>query len=304
MIERPLKNVAHSVHQRLLNKAKEAGRPFNEILQYYAMERFLYRLSRSSHAGSFVLKGALMLRVWQAPVTRPTRDIDLLGRMDNAPSAVAEVIRGVCRQDVEADGLVFDAPSVRAQAITETADYSGVRVRFEGRLGNALVHMQVDVGFGDVVFAFPGMAEYPTILELPAPRLRCYNRETAIAEKCHVMVKRSELNSRMRDFYDVWLLSRQFEFQGRELAEAIRSTFAARDTDIPDEPVGLTDAFAHDESRQTLWRGFLRKSRIAGAPQDLADVVAGLAAFLCPVLTALSRGKPFEATWTPPGPWR
>lgn len=303
MTERPLRNVAHSVHQRLLNKAREMGRPFNELLQYYAMERFLYRLSRSPHVDRFVLKGALMFAMWRAPVTRPTRDIDLLGHIANAPDVVGKVIREVCAQEVEPDGLEFDASTVEASAITEEADYGGVRVRFQGRLGRAFVHMQVDVGFGDVVSSESGGAEYPTILDSPAPRLRCYSRESTIAEKLHVMVKRGELNSRMRDFYDIWLLSRQFEFRGDELAEAVRRTFSTRDTEVPPRPVAFTDAFASDETRGTLWRAFLRKSRIDDAPDELAGVVAVLVHFLGPLLAALCEGKAFSRIWRPPGPW-
>jgi predicted nucleotidyltransferase component of viral defense system len=302
--ERSPKNIAHSVHRRLLNVARETGRPFNELLQYYAMERFLYRLSCSRHADRFVLKGALMLTVWRAPLTRPTRDIDLLGCMDNAPEAVAAVMRDVCAEEVEVDGLLFDAASVRAQSIIEGAGYRGVRVLFGCQLGKALVRMQVDVGFGDVVFGLPGIREYPTILDLPAPRLRCYTRETAVAEKLHVMVKRGELNSRMRDFYDIWLLSTQFGFQGADLAEAIGNTFSVRNTGIPKEPVALTSAFARDEARRTLWRSFLRKSRVEGSPEEFVDVVAALADFLGPVLGALSHDTPFNETWLPPGPWR
>jgi len=300
---RPPRNVAHSVHQRLLNKAGETGRPFNELLQYYAMERFLYRLSRSPHADRFMLKGALMLMMWRAPVTRPTRDIDLLGRMDNSSEAVAAVMREVCTQEVEPDGLEFDPTTVEARAIIEDAAYSGVRVCFEGRLGKALIHMQVDVGFGDVVHALPAMARYPTILDLSAPRIRGYSRESAVAEKLQAMVKLGELNSRMRDFYDVWLLSRQFDFEGEVLAEAVRETFAARSTEIPASPVAFTDGFAEDETKQTQWRAFLRRSRIENAPESFAEVVAAVAAFLGPVLSVLSEGKPFSSTWRPPGPW-
>jgi len=301
---RPPRNVAHSVHRRLLNKAREAGRPFNELLQYYAMERFLYRLSRSAHAGRFVLKGALMLVMWRALVTRPTRDIDLLGRMDNSPEAVAALMREVCAQEVEPDGLQFDPSTVEARAIAENAAYSGVRGRFQGRLGKALIHMQVDVGFGDVIHALPPTARYPTILDLPAPRIRGYSRESAVAEKFQAMVELGELNSRMRDFYDVWLLSRQFDFRGEVLTEAVRRTFAARGTGIPACPVAFTNGFARDETKQAQWRAFLRRSRIENAPRSFAEVVAAVAALLRPVLSALSEGKSFRNVWKAPGPWR
>jgi hypothetical protein len=225
---RPSKNVAHSVHQRLLNKAKESGRPFNELLQYYAMERFVYRLSKSPQAGDFILKGALMFRVWKAAAFRPTRDIDLLGRLKNDIEGVCGAVRKACNQDVEPDGMTFDAASVEGARITEAAEYEGVRVSFKGNLGNARVYLQVDVGFGDRVTPAAKMVEYPAILDLPPPRLRGYNRESTVAEKFHAMVRHDLLNSRMKDFFDIWLLSRQFDFDGKTLSAAVKGTFTNR----------------------------------------------------------------------------
>jgi len=146
-----LKNMAASVRQRLLNRARETGRPFSELLQYFAMERFLYRVSKSPHAGAFVLKGALMLAVWDAPAARPTMDIDMLGRLDNSVDSVVGAIQEICRQEVEPDGLLFQSSSVKGEHITEEAEYEGVRIKFHGNLGTARVRIQVDVGFGDVV---------------------------------------------------------------------------------------------------------------------------------------------------------
>ncbi len=162
MIQRRGPNVAASVHQRLLNKARQTNRPFNELLQYFAMERFLYRLSRSVHANQFVLKGALMFTAWRAPVTRPTMDIDLLGITDNRVDAIVAVVKDICRQDVEPDGLVFDAAGVEGERIVEDADYAGVRARFRGTLSTARIAMQLDIGFGDVVVPESETAEYPT----------------------------------------------------------------------------------------------------------------------------------------------
>jgi len=279
-------------------------RPFNELLQYYAMERFLYRLSQSPYQDRFVLKGALMLIMWRAPVTRPTMDIDLLGRMDNSPEAVARAIREVCVLQVEPDGLRFNPSTARAQAITQDAGYEGVRIRFRCYLGNARVPMQVDVGFGDVVVGPASETEYPRILDMPAPRLRSYSRESTIAEKLHVMEKRGELNSRMRDFYDVWLLSRQFDFDGERLGEAIRQTFETRRTAIPSRPLAFTEGFASDVTNQHRWRAFLRKSALQNAPETFAGTVADVAAFTSPVLASVSQGRPFRGRWTAPGPWR
>jgi len=200
------RNIPASVRQRILNRAKSDRRPFNELLQYYAMERFLYRLSQSTHADRFILKGALMLRVWRSPELRPTMDIDMLGRTSNREADIIAQIRDILSMDVEADGLAFDADSIQAERITEDADYEGIRIH------SARINMQVDIGFGDVVYPKPEKAELPTMLDSPAPRLLCYSRESSIAEKFETMVKLGVLNSRMKDFYDIWLLSRQFDF--------------------------------------------------------------------------------------------
>ena len=190
------RNIPASVRQRILNRAKSDRRPFNELLQYYAMERFLYRLSQSAHADRFILKGALMLRVWHSPELRPTMDIDMLGRTSNKEADIIAQIRDILSMDVEADGLAFDADSIQAERITEDADYEGIRIRFRGTLDSARINMQVDIGFGDVVYPEPEESELPTMLDSPAPRLLCYSRESSIAEKFEAMVKLDALNSR------------------------------------------------------------------------------------------------------------
>ncbi len=303
MTQRRGSNIAASIRQRLFNKARETGRPFNEVLQYFAMERFLYRLSKSDHAGKFVLKGALMFTAWQAPVTRPTMDIDLLGITDNSVDAIIAIVKSICQQDVEPDGLVFDAAGVEGERIVEDADYAGVRVRFRGTLGTARVTMQLDIGFGDVVVPAPSTADYPTLLDLPAPRLRGYSRESAVAEKFEAMVKLGVLNSRVKDFFDIWLLSRQFDFDGTIMARAMTETFAARGTAIPAAPVALTRDFANDAARQTQWRAFIRKSRLENVPSDFAEIVEAVAVFLGPVTRALAAGESFQGSWKVPGPW-
>ena len=302
MTPREITNVADSVRQRLLNEARSSGRPFNELLQYFAMERFLYRLSRSPHAGRFVLKGALVLASWGVFPGRPTKDIDFLGHLRNDVDSVAATVTEICQQSVEEDGLVFEPSSVAGERIAEEAEYEGVRVRFRGRLGTARFVMQIDVGFGDAVVPGPMTIEYPTILELPKPRILGYTKETVVAEKFHTMVRRGVLNSRVRDFFDVWAMSHHLDFDGQVLARAIRETFSTRNTEIPVRPVALTTEFAQDGSKTTQWRGFLRKSRIEG-PHELSQVVESLRAFLGPLAEALADGFEFESKWKAPGPW-
>jgi predicted nucleotidyltransferase component of viral defense system len=230
MTDKPLKNVSASVRQRLLNKAKQERRPFNELLQYYGIERFLYRLSQSPHAGRFVLKGGLMLRVWNVSESRPTMDIDMLGRTSNEPSQILRQMREMLAVVVEPDGMVFDVASLQTEPITKDADYQGIRVRCLGYLDTARVNIQLDLGFGDAVFSPPETALLPPLLDYPAPQLLCYSRESVVAEKFEAMLSRGELNSRMKDFYDVWLLSEQFDFDGAKLTEAIRRTLEHRGT--------------------------------------------------------------------------
>ena len=259
-----VENLTASVRDRLFAQAKKNGRPFNELLQYYAMERFLYRLAKSKYAGRFILKGALMLQVWQSPESRPTMDIDLLGITSNDEVKIAEQIREILSIEVEPDGLHFDATSIRAERITEDAEYQGLRVRFRGSLGTAKINMQLDIGFGDVVFPEPELSKYPTILDFPAPQLLCYSRETAIAEKLQAMVKLGELNSRMKDFYDIWMLARQFDFDSVSLVEAIRKTFNRRQTDLPVSVAALSKEFA--VAKQAEWNAFRKRLRYDYVP--------------------------------------
>lgn len=284
--------------------AKDTNRPFQEVLQYFAMERFLYRLSQSPHAEKFVLKGGLMLTAWRAPSSRPTKDIDFLAKMPNDVDSVVQVVREVCQQEVEPDGLEFDGDNLKGRIIKEDAEYEGIRVNFRAMLQNARIHMQIDTGFGDVVVPSAVAMEYPTILDHDPPRLNGYSRETTVAEKFEAMVKLGQLNSRIRDFFDIWLLARQFDFDGRSLADAVQRTFANRGTAIHAEPVALTHEFASNATKQTQWSGFCRKSRIEFAPETLQGVCDAIAQFIKPVAAAVQADQPFDDQWQAPGPWQ
>jgi len=296
-------NLAASVQVRLQNHARAAKRPFQELLQYYAMERFLYRLSTTPHRARFVLKGALMLHVWDAPLARATKDLDFLGRLDNSLESLGRVIREICTADVAPDGMVFDPATVKTERIKEDADYEGVRVRFVGLLGKARVTMQLDVGFGDVVTPGAQDITYPALLEFPAPALSGYPRETVIAEKFQAMVYLSTLNSRMKDFYDVWLLAKQFAFDGAVLTKAIAATFTNRGTTIDVLPIAFTPAFTEQASTVAQWTAFRKKLPNAECPETLADIVPFLAQFLVPIARACAAGESFKQRWPPGGPW-
>ena len=200
------RNVPASVHQRLLNYARVEGRPFNEVLLHFALERFLYRLGRSSYHRQFVLKGALMFTVWQSRSLRPTRDIDLLGRLEDTVEGIEAAIQAICQESVLEDGMRFDAKSVASERIIETGQYQGVRVRFVAYLDTARIPMLIDVGFGDALVPGPVLVHLPTILDFPSPEVQGYTRESTVAEKFQAMVHLGEVNSREADEFYHFLL--------------------------------------------------------------------------------------------------
>jgi predicted nucleotidyltransferase component of viral defense system len=304
MMAENIKNTAASVHWRLLDKARESFRPFNEILQLFAIERFIYRLSKSPFADRFILKGALMFSVWSGLGSRSTMDIDLLGRLDNSLDGIVAAIKDSCGMDVEADGLSFDPETVAGARIAEDAEYEGVRVRVRGGLGNARIHLLIDIGFGDVVVPGPMKIVYPALLDFPAPELNGYTRESTIAEKFQAMVKLGVLNSRMKDFYDIWRLSRTFVFRGELLAEAVEKTFENRKTPITNAPAVFGSSFVKDGNKKVQWQGFIRTAKLSDAPEAFEDVIAAVRTFLEPLVTALAERRPFRRIWKPPGPWR
>ena len=291
-----IKNWPASVRGRLLNISRATGRPFAELLQYYAMERFLYRLGESDHQGRFILKGALIFRAWGAELSRSTKDIDLLGYTNNAVENLVTIVQEICAQEVSPDGMVFDPEQVKGQRIKEGAEYEGVRVRFLGKLGRARIHMQIDVGFADVVTPKPITVDYPTILEMPAPQLRGYPRETVVAEKVHAMVVLGTLNSRMKDFYDLWQLAQHFNFEGSTLQDAIVQTFRRRNTIVQkDLPVALSEQFAHD--KQSQWQVFSQNTTFELGSKDFVQIIHDCRAFLFPLLQACAMNQRFDKIW-------
>ncbi len=298
------KNVEASVRARLQNKAQETGRPFAEVFQYYGMERFLYRLSQSKYADTFVLKGALMFVVWKVPGMRTTRDIDFLGRFDNEIIKIEVVFKEICSMVVPQDGLRFDPELVKGERIKEDADYEGVRIKFMGFLGKARIPMQVDIGFGDVVFPKPKTINYPAILDFPSAHLKGYAAETVVAEKFEAMINLGHLNSRMKDFYDIWLMARQFQFSGEELSQAIRQTFEHRGTSLPKvAPFFAEEIYNKLSDRQQLWKAFLGKMGIKNVPDELCEIARAIEGFLLEPVKAIHDGRDFSARWHAPGPW-
>jgi predicted nucleotidyltransferase component of viral defense system len=268
-------NLAASIRARLLNHAKKQDAEFQQVLIRFTLERFLYRLSVSPHGERFVLKGALLFDLWFDVPHRPTRDADFLGFGSSDLGTLAATFREVAAITVD-DGIIFDPESVRAAEIRKDANYAGVRVTLLGTLDNARCPAQFDIGFGDAVTPAPIETEFPVLLDdLPAPRLRVYPRETAIAEKFEALVKLGIANSRMKDYFDLWVLLRDGAVVADTLTPAIRSTFERRGTPLPMAiPFGLSDDFARDVTKQRQWQAFLAKNAL-DAP-NLDEIVAVL----------------------------
>jgi predicted nucleotidyltransferase component of viral defense system len=297
------KNLTASVRQRLMNLARARKEEFGLILTRFGIERLLYRLSQSEYRSVFVLKGALLFELWTNRPHRPTRDLDLAGRHGNTVAGMKNVFAEICAQPVESDGLAFDPKAVRAETIREELAYQGVRVRCLARLGNARIPLQVDVGFGDVITPGPVRLDYPTLLDFPAPRLQAYPRETVVAEKFHALVKLGLTNSRMKDFYDLWTLARDFEFDGRVLTQAVEATFRRQKTEMPAaDPLPLTAEFA--ESKAGQWRAFLQKNGLEAEGATLERVTDDLQKFLLPPARALAAKTKFALGWQARGPWK
>ena len=301
----PTLGLAHSVHVRLVSHAKETGIEAQFMLERFALYRMLYRLSKSVYNERFVLKGAQLMLVWIGETVRPTRDVDLLGFGDLSDETLARIFREICTQDVEPDGMEYLPDSVTVTAIREANVYGGWRVTLESRLGSARLHLQIDIGIGDVVTPEPEWVELPRLLDFPAPRLRSYRPETSIAEKFETMVSLGLQNSRMKDYFDIYVLSEHESFDGHVLRNAVCDTFKRRGTTIPDGlPMALSREFATDPGKVAQWVGFLRRIKGDSIPTDLAEVVGGLAAFLGPVLVAVRDQEEFSLQWPPGGPWK
>ena len=282
-----IKNIGASVRARLLNLSKAKGQSFDLVLTRFALERLLFWLSQSPHADRFVLKGAMLMMSWFDDPHRGTRDLDLLGFGDPSEVAMLATFGDILAQDAE-DGVVFDPDTLRVDRIREELDYGGLRLRAIASVGGARINLTIDIGFGDALEPGAEVVDYPVMLDLPAPRLRAYARETVIAEKFQAMVALGRANSRMKDFYDIWILSRSFPFDDDRLARAIAATFARRGTEIPTGlPDALTPDFAADEVKQRQWNAFI--GDVALDPGTLAGVIDDLSTFLLPRAAAAAK---------------
>jgi len=299
------KDLAASVRQRLLNRSAREAIDFQVILTRYGIERLLYRISRSRYSDRFVLKGAMLFSAWEGWSPRPTRDVDLLSRGENSPAYLKSIFEAICQVEVEPDGVMFDPKTIEIAAIRADQENGGQRVNLTGNLGQARVDVQVDIGFGDAVFPPPVPITFPVLLDLPAPVIMAYSRETVVAEKFHALVTLGMANSRMKDFYDLWLLGRHFAFDGATLAKAIRSTFGRRQTLLSnDVPLALTAGFYDETAKRTMWQAFLTRNRLEVGNKQLEEVIELLREFLLPPARAAAVETMFKQNWPAGGPWK
>lgn len=296
------RNIAASVRQRLLTLAQQRNWEFHRVLTRYGVERLLCRLAASKHRNRFLLKGATLFTVWEGIPHRATKDLDLLGFGSASVEEMVVLFSEVIRTAVEPDGLIFG--EVTAEPIRAAMEVGGIRLNLKAALASARVLVQVDVGFGDAIVPPPVEVEFPTLLNSTKPRLRAYPPETVIAEKLEAMVKLGLANSRMKDFFDIWHLTRTYSFDGKVLVESIAATFVARGVVVPQGPItALTARFSDDRSKQTQWAAFLMQAAVAEATPGLPDVVRHLAVFFGPLLAALKGEALKVSTWTPPAGW-
>ncbi|MDD3927048.1 MAG: nucleotidyl transferase AbiEii/AbiGii toxin family protein [bacterium] len=305
MTSKPVRNVAASVRQRLLNYARERNEDFGLVLTNYAIERLLVRLGESPYVEQFILKGAQVFSLWMDNPHRATRDLDLLRQGENSVALLETIFHELCLYPLSVDdGITFLAETVKGEIINEDAVYDGVRITLRFQLSGAQDVLQIDIGVGDVVTPLPTYIEMPSMLGFPSARLHIYPKETVVAEKLEAMIALGIRNSRMKDFYDLWQLSRMFSFDGQVLCRAIGSTFQRRHTIIPAKPpIALSQDFWQDEVKQIQWQAFLRRLRVVGNPLPLKQIITDLRPFLLPLLQALSRGDEYHMIWIASGGW-
>ena len=304
-MKKPVTNIPASILARLKNQSEILDRPFAEILQYYAMERFLHRLSKTRYAAKFILKGGLLFYVWNVPLRRPTRDIDFHGYITSDSERLLKIFREAAGVSAPEDGLVFDLASISIEETQIGADYQGIRVKMTAMLARSRTLVQIDIGFSDELASKAETVEYPNILpELEQVSMKGYPKEAVIAEKFHAMIRHGDLNSRMKDYYDIWLLSQTFDFESKSLQKAIETTFKNRDTDLPIErPDPLSRGFA--SANNTRWNNFLEKMNIeTDKSADFATVMERVWEFIEHPLQVSISQKPSSRTWTPQKGWR
>ena len=297
------KNLPASILHRLRNEARKRNLPFQEILTYYGLERFLYRISKSVYCDRFILKGALVMLTWPSRIVRTTRDIDFSAYIDNDLETILKTLQEICAIEVEPDAIRFDAESIRVEPIAGRAKQPGVRARIIGYIDKVRVHIQIDIGFSDEIKPEPGIVRFPTLLDLPAPEVYAYHPETVLSEKVEAILYLGEINTRMKDFYDIWIISNVFQIEGNLLVESMSATLKNRDTHAETRlPNLFSDGFITEKSE--LWSTFLsgigEENEVAS---DFKTILTRIVAFIQPVLDAITSNGQLDQTWNPSDGW-
>ncbi len=299
------RNLGASVAARLLNQNRKTGGDYQTLLEAFCYERFLYRLGASEARERFVLKGAMLLRLWSDQPYRATRDLDLLRKGDGSFEAIRADVKSICEKKVDADGVEFDPESIEVQAIRVEDEYGGARVNLNAVCDTARLRLQIDMGVGDSIWPLPRPIAYPTLLDMPAPSIFAYPPEAVVAEKLEAIVVLGDRNSRIKDYFDLQYLAGRFAFDRTTLAEAIRRTFARRATPVPTEaPIGLTRGYWENPSRPPQIRAFARRAHLTVGPDPGDEILGAVRPFLLPVLEDVRSGAPTSGSWAPGGPWR
>ncbi len=294
------KNIVASIQARLKNVSKTEGVNLDYILSRYGIERFLYRLSCSAYKNNYVLKGASLFTVWLGPSFRTTKDADFLCNGNSDPEYLVKCFQEICQIESD-DGIIFDLDSIRTKDIRRGLQYGGTCIMMIAFLGKIRIPIQCDIGFGDSIYPGVETVEYPTILDMDKPELRAYPVYTVIAEKFEAMVTLDMANSRLKDFYDLWLLTEQFNFDYLTLKSAVIKTFERRKTVFPEElPTALTKQFAQDNNKQIQWKAFLKKTTPKQAPASFEAAINRIREFISPLI---DNDITEDSQWTAADSW-
>jgi predicted nucleotidyltransferase component of viral defense system len=303
-MKKPISNYPASVKAKLLAYSRKNKLEHNQVLAQYAVERVLYRLTQTRHKDRFLLKGAMLFMIWEGALHRPTTDLDLLGFGETSVSNLEKVFQDVAKIEFAEDGIIFDPNSVEGAEIRAQEEYAGVRIIMRAGLGSSVIPVQIDVGFGDAVSPPPQEIPFPSLLGLPSAVIKAYQIETTISEKLHAIVKLGFANSRMKDYFDLFYISKTFSLSGDVLTSTIRATFDRRkDLIVVESPVGLTEDFAQDSSKAAAWKAFNTKMQRSAETAEFNKIVRQVADFILPAFKAALLGGEIPGTWSPPGPW-
>ena len=304
MTRPPLKNIGASVRARLTDYARQRGENAQLLMTRFAIERLIDRLAQSGYRDQFILKGAMLFSLWAPVPYRSTGDLDLLGQGDPAPERMATIFKTLCDLAVAGDGVTYEAASVRAESARDEEDYRGVRVTLTAMIANARLPIQIDIGFGDAVTPLATEVTYPSRLDFPSAVVKAYPPETVVAEKLEALVTLGVRNTRMKDFFDLWVIAKTFAFDGATLSAAVAATFSWRKSALSGEtPFALTDGFSRDASKQIQWDAFLKRTAIAVPPAPFPELVSFIATFVTPLLSPGAATTMSSQQWPQGGPW-